>query len=163
MKHFSIIIMPALAVLVLTSCGGTPNSVEANAPAPTAQAVHTTELICRDGSHPYPNPQPYPTPRDRTACIDNVCDKIGRFSCDTQSEINDVSRLCANDVSSDCLDNVCEKIGRFECDDLGEISRVAQVCSRDLSLPCIDSVCNRIGRFNCDSIGEIQQVANSCK
>lgn len=175
MKLFSILSGLAWILLSVTACGRVTPSNQVNANTAVAATeyfaaratvhgdVHTSELICRDGSSPYPNPRPYPPPRDRTACIDSVCNKIGRFNCDTQSEINQVSKLCPTDVDSACLDNICKKIGSFECDTLNEISEVSKVCASDLSLSCVDSVCNRIGSFSCDTIGEIQQVANSCK
>lgn len=98
-----------------------------------------------------------------TRCVDFVCDRLGRFGCDTTEKIKRVTGACLGNRNEKCLANVCNKLGRFGCDTIEEIEDIAPSCRGVWSTKCIDTVCSKLGRFGCDESRELKRVSQTCK
>lgn len=102
-------------------------------------------------------------PPSSSECVDFVCDRLGRFGCDTTEEIKRVSKACLGNYNERCLANVCDKLGRFGCDSIEEVEDIAPSCKGVWSTKCIDVVCSKLGRFGCDQSEELKQVSRTCR
>ena len=95
-------------------------------------------------------------------CIDAVCEKLGSYNCDSQSEINEVARACRG-VDGSCIQATCSRLGTYNCDSISEIREVAASCQNVYDSRCVDVVCEYLGSYNCDSISEIKEVGAMCR
>ena len=95
-------------------------------------------------------------------CVDAVCQKLGTYGCDSQSEIGAVAAICSNQYNESCLTAACSRLGTYGCDSLDEIKAVAGVCENVRSTGCVDQVCQRLGTYGCDSMTEISSAAQAC-
>ena len=104
-----------------------------------------------------------PTQPSRASCFDTVCDKLGTFQCNEQSEIQRVGRICASQFDGGCIEKVCARLGSFECNQFQEIEQVAHSCRDVIGSSCLDEVCDRLGSFNCNEQQEIAVVGEMCR
>ena len=101
-------------------------------------------------------------PPNSSECLDVVCDKLGTYGCDTQSEISQVTLACRG-VDSDCVSASCSYLGTYGCDTISEIQQVTNTCRDVFDGRCMEVACNKLGTYGCDTMSEIQQVGALCK
>ncbi len=108
-------------------------------------------------------PPGQPEPGQNINCMETICEKIGSWNCDSQSEISAVAAVCSDQYNGACIDNTCSKIGSWNCDSLSEIKTIANTCKGIYNPSCIDNICSKIGSWNCDSLSEIQTITATCQ
>lgn len=118
------------------------------------------ESLKREDFRP-PGCDPHHPPQSPNECIDVVCNHLGSFGCDQQSEINQVADTCRG-VDGGCINSVCSRLGNFGCDQMSEIKQVGTMCAGRVDSGCIENVCQRLGNFGCDQMSELEQVTKSC-
>ena len=102
---------------------------------------------------------PPPSP---TACVDEVCNRLGSFGCRNTNETTDVVRACAGNYGSGCVKTVCSLVSSFDCNDLSELLQVARACKANVDGTCVQATCKRLGEFNCNELSEVTHVARAC-
>lgn len=100
---------------------------------------------------------------DDLSCVDVVCDRLGTFGCDSQSEVSAVLSACRGNDDGGCISSLCDRLGTFGCDSLSEVQAVAASCANNRGGECVTSVCNHLGTFGCDSQAEVTRVAEACR
>jgi hypothetical protein len=115
-----------------------------------------------DNLPPGCDPHHPPPPQNSNQCIDIVCEKLGSFGCDQQSEITAVAAACRG-VDPTCVESTCNRLGSFGCDQMSEITDVTNTCRQVFDGRCMDVACDHLGTFGCDQMSEIKQVAALCK
>lgn len=100
-------------------------------------------------------------PPDSSNCINEACNFLGSYGCDSASEVQAVATACRG-VDSSCLNKSCALLGNYGCDSISEIQGVTGACRKVADSRCIDVVCNRLGNYGCDSLSEIIEVGNAC-
>jgi hypothetical protein len=121
------------------------------------------ETLARVGTeHVPPGCDPYNPPPNSNECVDAVCDRLGVYGCDEQSEITSVIQACRG-VDGDCVEASCKRLGAFGCDEMSEIRNVTDNCRQVFDGRCMDVVCGKLGVYGCDEMSEIRNVGEICK
>jgi hypothetical protein len=102
---------------------------------------------------------PPPSP---TACVDEVCNRLGAFGCRNTNETTEVVRACAGNYGAGCVKVVCGLLSNFDCNDLTELLQVARACRANVDGSCVQATCKRLGEFNCKELSEVLHVARAC-
>ena len=101
-------------------------------------------------------------PRFRKSCIDFVCEQLGSFGCDQDSEIFQVAAACNGVRGTRCLEeSVSRMFSSFYVDQLSEIKPIIESC-KNQDGQCTKYICDRLSSFACDSVEEIVQINKRC-
>jgi hypothetical protein len=101
-------------------------------------------------------------PADPASCVDEVCDRLGQFSCDTSGELQNVANICRG-VGGTCVDISCKKLSPFSCDSFSELKQITNQCRDVFDGRCLEVTCNKLGAFACDESEEINKISLLCK
>jgi hypothetical protein len=106
--------------------------------------------------------QCYPRP-DTSSCVKTVCDKLGPFGCDDQSEIKNVASMCSGNWGGECVQTTCGSLSSFDCDDLSELKEIALSCSQVFGNSCSRFFTKRLSTFEHDDRSEMVKINTQCK
>lgn len=95
-------------------------------------------------------------------CVDLVCEKLGTYGCDSQSELSEVAMICSSQYNESCMASSCRRLGTYGCDSISELKEVSGLCENVRSSGCVDQVCERLGTYGCDSVSELKGAAQAC-
>lgn len=97
------------------------------------------------------------------SCIETICNKLSKTDCDDASEIQNIAKICKNNVDGDCINAVCSKVSKFDCDDTSELKDIAGMCSGHFSSKCLTVTCSYLHKFDCDDLSEMDAIlTNTC-
>ncbi len=97
------------------------------------------------------------------SCIDTICAKLNKSDCDDISEVQNIAKMCKNNVDGDCINAVCSKVSKFDCDDASELEQIAGMCSGHFSDKCLTVTCSFLHKFDCDDLSEVDAIlTNTC-
>lgn len=98
---------------------------------------------------------------DIGSCITAACAKLPSHYCDDKSDLQEISKMCQNNVDGSCITAACAKLPASYCDDKDDIAEIAKGCAGQNG-SCLKAACDHLPSHYCDDKSDIKDITTMC-